>query len=415
MTFERLPNTSTIQNRETFALSAIYVVLAASYFLACLLRSSSSVVLPKIAENTLFAAGSVGFVSSLYFYGYAMVQPFAGQICDVKGPARTCAIGMILLSSGVIIFGMSESILGLSIGRLLMGIGAGPTFCGIMVHQAKSFSPGNYPKLTGISMALGHIGGIAAIYPMRWGMNHLGQFRLHALIGGLAFAAAVFLFSFKKSREEVSKTKWAEIGRGRGFSPLYGFKLVASNTQLRKIMFLWCCEMTWLMTLVGLWGIKWMTDSLAMTGDAAASSMSLASLGVLVGSLCAGAFGHRLVHFKHSLKFSGLLFSGAQILFVAAVYLHFGKIITYMVSLILGGLAGFINVMCNAFVHKTVGKTQVGAAIGVINTMVFCSVLGSQWVSGIIIERANMNGYMFVFILIAVLNLLAAFILKNDL
>jgi MFS family permease len=377
---------------------AIYVLLVGAYFMACLVRNSSGVVLPEIAAKTGFDSGTIGLTSSLYFYGYALAQPFIGGICDKYKAAKTCALGMLLFAGGIFLFGVSSSPMGLGLGRFLTGLGAGPTFCGIMVHQTRSFATEDYPMFTGISVALGHLGGVAALYPMRWGMEHLGQFRLHAIIVALAIVISILLFTLGKGSDADLYRVNERGGKNAGVSPIHGFKILLSNTNIKMAAFIWAVAMSLQLTLMGLWGVRWMTNSLTMDAQTATFAMSLASAGVLIGSLCAAVYGRRLPSTAYSLKVFSLLLSAVQAFLIISIHFLLRNVFIYVILLSLGCLIGFMHVLCNAFVHKTVEKDRVGAVIGAINTVLFCSVLVSQWVSGIVIDNASyFDGYFIVF------------------
>ena len=158
-----------------------------------------------------------------------------------------------------------------------------------------------------------------------------------------------------------------------------------------------------------------MIDSQTMNPQTATLSMSLASAGVLIGSLFAAVYGRRFINLKNSLKVFGFLFSGVQLLFVVSVCFSWGNGFKHAILLILGSFMGLINVLCISFVHKIVDKNKVGAVIGTINTIVFCSVLASQWISGMIIDNVSSpNGYFIVFSIFTFLTFSAGIVLKVE-
>ncbi|HPI98307.1 MAG TPA: MFS transporter, partial [Synergistales bacterium] len=66
----------------------LYCLLISAYFFSFFFRVSASVVLPELASRWGMSATLTGFISSLYFYAYALMQPLSGNLNDRFGPLR---------------------------------------------------------------------------------------------------------------------------------------------------------------------------------------------------------------------------------------------------------------------------------------------------------------------------------------
>ena len=100
-----------------------FLVLA--YACAAMFRMSIGVVLPEMAkEFNLVEAQSGAFFSSL-FLGTAMTMAIAGYVSDRLGRGVTCAVGLLLVSIGLLLAGYSSSYF-MSLGSFfLSGLGFG--------------------------------------------------------------------------------------------------------------------------------------------------------------------------------------------------------------------------------------------------------------------------------------------------
>ncbi|HCL79570.1 MAG TPA: hypothetical protein DIC53_06345, partial [Synergistaceae bacterium] len=60
----------------------VFLLLAGAFLLASFFRISATVVLPIEGERIGMSASLVGFLSSLHFYTYALMQPVSGTLHD---------------------------------------------------------------------------------------------------------------------------------------------------------------------------------------------------------------------------------------------------------------------------------------------------------------------------------------------
>ena len=390
---------------------AIYALLVASYFTACLLRSSSSVVLPRLAESMGMASGAIGFISSMYFYGYTFAQPYSGTLCDRRGPLLSCGLGMLLLAVGVFIFSTSTSTSGLAFGRFLTGLGAGPTFCGVLVYQARAFDPAQYPLLTGMTVSLGHLGGVFAISPMGAALARWGHWTTHVGIAIAATCMGLFFLAVRK-RDPISSDAPPKTGGLRAI--IDGFRMIRRSKKLSQLTSLWGVVMVLQLTLIGLWGVSWLTDGGTLSESQARFCMSAGGVGVLIGAFCSGVKGGAWTETPSVMRRFGLLLCAVLLAFIVATP-YFGMSVMLPLSIAFGVLVGSLNVLSNATLHRIVDSSLIGTAMGTINTVLFFAVLVAQWLSGLMLEfvlnrfsqRGDGFAYSLVFLTILALSLAA--------
>lgn len=386
----------------------IYCLLAFSYFLACFLRTSSAVVLPDVSSSIALTTSAIGFISGMFFYGYTVMQPFCGKMCDERGPLLIESYGLVILALGLFLFAIAQSMVMLCLARFLIGIGAGPTFCGIMVFQAKAFSPNIFSKLMGYTIMLGHLGGVISITPLGIAIDEYGYISIHFILAALALLIAFVLYYFRGnftndgSKEEKTNSVFS------------GFIIIGKSPQLKSILFLWSIGMILQMNLIGLWGVRWIAESGEIGIDLARFCMSISGSGVLVGAFFCGCYGNRMIESPRYIR----LVCFSLILVLSSLSICIDLSLTWqlllILSLCLGVILGMVNVLCNIYLYRIVGSDLVGTVTGANNVILFLAVLFSQWISGIFIQEYDklikityVSSYAAFFLVVSVLAVFA--------
>jgi len=114
----------------SWALVAVIAVLFLLAFANLFLRSSLGVMAPVLAREMTLSPAALSTVASSFFIAYAIMQLPTGMLLDRYG-ARVTVAGMMLFTAiGTATFASAQSIVVLSVGRILMGIGCAGIFTG---------------------------------------------------------------------------------------------------------------------------------------------------------------------------------------------------------------------------------------------------------------------------------------------
>lgn len=390
----------------------IYCLLAISYFLACFLRTSSGVVLPNVSDSMVLTPSAMGLISGMFFYGYTVAQPFCGKMCDEKGPLLIESCGLILFALGLFLFAIARSTTSLCFARFLIGIGAGPTFCGVMVFQAKAFSPNIFSKLMGYTIMLGHFGGVVSITPLGSAVDKYGYRVIHSTLAVFVLLIACSLYYLRRNFT-VSYAKAEKVG-----GVLSGFMIIYRSSKLRSVLFLWSLGMLLQMNLIGLWGVTWIATSGNIAVSSARFYMSMAGSGVLVGAFLCGRYGNDLVKSPKYIRWICLFLISILLSLTMCIDFCLAWPLVLSLSLCLGVILGMTNVLCNIYLYKIVGPDLVGTVTGANNVILFLAVLFSQWLSGVFIQEYNnlinityVSSYAAFFLIISMLGVVALHVL----
>ena len=186
------------QSEWKFQLTRIYTIVCLNvlYALVSFQKQCPSVVAEDMAQAYKVTTKELGVFSSVYFYPYAFTQPFAGLLADVVDPALVVGCSCLVAGAGSIIIGFSKS-LGLGIfGRLLVGLGCGPTYVSTCRVITSWFKLSQVPAVYGILVASAGIGGILAAAPLALFIEKAGWQAAFWGIGGIGCIISIIVLLF---------------------------------------------------------------------------------------------------------------------------------------------------------------------------------------------------------------------------
>lgn len=394
----------------------LYILLALSYFFSYFFRISTSVVLPELQIEWGLSAAVVGFISSMYFYTYALLQPFCGILSDQYGPVRIIMIGITITAIGSFLFGLGTNVGMLIAGRLLMGIGLSPMLGGLLVYQSQSFAANRYAFLSGLSMTIGNFGSVVSVAPLSIAIASWGREYVFSSLSCLTLLIAVLLWILGRNTHSVRRScekSFSAVLRRR----LYiACDIIHRSASLRVIILDWMIIFGGLMAFQGLWAVSWYHTCYPDAGKMASIAASMIGVGVMIGNFLGGNIGsiERQTVLK-SVTVANFLIWMAMLL---SFRLRFPLSMTMLFSFLLGIIDGILFVHFTATVNEVSPVGHGGAVFGVTNCCTFTAVIIFQWGTGVLLgklqnEHTATQAYFFVFLVVTMFMVIPAIITKG--
>nr|WP_321501510.1 MFS transporter [uncultured Dethiosulfovibrio sp.] len=365
----------------------LFIVLAGSFFLTVFFRISASVILPLEGERLGMSASLVGFISSVHFYAYALMQPVSGILHDRYGPVRVVTCGLLLTAVSCLLLTVVRTPLSLGVWRLVSGFGVSPMYSATLVFMAFAFPAERYCFYAGINFALSSLGAIVSVAPLGFALDTFGLPATFAILSAISLMMALFLgrrSKFDPMRKPGKQEKTlSSILPGIGRAILFIFR----NRRMRSLMILWAVSSASLLTFQGLWGVAWFSVAFQVSQGSARFWSSLISAGMMLGPLMAGGVIlspdklPRLIGFMSSLNslcwfiLLGSTVSGLPVWAGGAA------------ALLLGAVTGVRGVFALAGVTALAPTEERGVVFGAMNMMAVLSAVIFQWGTGIVIDR----------------------------
>ncbi|HET8728576.1 MAG TPA: MFS transporter [Alphaproteobacteria bacterium] len=268
-------------NLARFLLTA-FVPYALGYFLSYLYRGVNAVIGEDLQASTGIDALELSIVTSAYLITFAAMQLPIGILLDRFGPRRVGAFLLVVASAGAAIFALAEGVVGLTVGRGLIGIGVSACLVAGMKNNADWWPPRQIPLANGLIMAAGGLGVLTSTTPVRAAVDLIGWREAFLVLAAVTFAAALYLYFLAPdaARDDGRQLTWRQQLRGMAHvasHPL--FWRVAPATVVVQSSFI---------AYQSLWAGQWLADIGGHGLMAVTVVLQMLAVSMIVGSVVMG-------------------------------------------------------------------------------------------------------------------------------
>lgn len=156
-------------------------------------RASNAVIASQLQKDLSLTPEQLGMVGASFFYAFAFTQIPLALFLDRLG-ARFIMTALTLAgSTGALIFGLAAGLNNAMIGRALLGFGMAANLMGSLKLFTQWFSPREFATMSGLLVAAGTLGNIAASTPLALLVASIG-WRASFICVGVFTAALALLF-----------------------------------------------------------------------------------------------------------------------------------------------------------------------------------------------------------------------------
>ncbi len=194
---------------------AIFIILTSAYFFVYFHRMTVGIVGRDIIEEV---GGTVGLLSTVYFWTYTGMQIPSGLLADHLGPRKTTFIFLSVAAAGSFITFMGTEFWEIVLGKILIAAGMAVIYIPLMKIISVWFKKTDFPQLTGIVIAVGNVGAIAASAPLEIMADALGWREVFLILGVVTLILAILCITFirdhphKKGLPSVEEIEYQEKG-----------------------------------------------------------------------------------------------------------------------------------------------------------------------------------------------------------
>ncbi len=291
-----MPSLSTRQRR-----AGLWLLLAAGFLFVNFHRTTTAVLSEPLARAFDATGAELGLLHAAFFYVYAPLQLPAGLIVDRYGPRRVGAVGLGVLTAGVVTFAVAETLVAGYLGRAVVGLGGSVLYISTLRFCANWFRADEYATMTGYTVAAAGVGGVLATTPLALATEQVGwraaMLAAGAATGALAVSVVVAV------RDRPSGADAAVVGTENRDSPARITSAAEIVGNVRAVVTEW---ETWLMgvtlfcilgvnfTVLGLWGVPFLVDVYGLSISRASGFVLVGNVGFVLGSPALGALSDRL-------------------------------------------------------------------------------------------------------------------------
>ena len=357
------------------------------YLLSYFFRTVNAVIAPDLMKEVGLSAGDLGLLTSAYFLSFAMFQIPLGILLDRYSPKRVEAILLLVAATGALVFAMSDTLSGLAIGRMLIGLGVSSCLMAAYTACVIWFPPRRIPAVNGVILSAGGLGALAATAPVEAALRLTDWRGLFLGLAGLSVLAALGLWFIAPERQRAVhqstlKEQWQGTLSVFKSAEFWRIAPVATTTQAV------------FMAIQGLWAGPWLRNVAGLTREAAANYLFWAAGAMFVGQLTWGFMASRLAHRGIAPLF--LLKIGLAAFLLTQTLLVMGLTSFALPLWVAFSFFGVAGVLSYPIISQEFAVTLAGRANTAVNLLVFVFAFAAQWAIGVIINAwpAATGGYL---------------------
>jgi predicted MFS family arabinose efflux permease len=341
------------------------------------LRLLPGLVMQDVMAKFQLNASAYGFLSSMYYVGYAGMQIPVAILLDRFGPRRVISFFAALCAAATLLFATTESWPMLVAARFFVGFGSAAGFLGCSKIVSEAFPRKSYSKMIGLTFTFGLIGALYGGKPTSMLISQVGWQQAALAIGcaGLVIAALVYIFVRDNKNNENNVAKHAPTP-----SIIATLKTIVSSKALLLMALANLLMVGSLEGFADVWGVSYLTQTHGFEQALSASITSCIFIGMLFGGPLLAAIAERFGALLQTIAACGLitaaifvvmLLSGTALSHIAlcALMLIVGILCCYQVLVFAAGservppaMAGVtvaflncVNMLGGTFFHSTIG------------------------------------------------------------
>jgi len=362
---------------DTFIVIArVFLPFGAGYFLSYLYRVVNAVIAPDLIADIGLSPSGLGLLTATYFISFASFQLPLGVLLDRFGARRTEAVLLLFAAAGAFIFSRADTLLGLIVGRALIGFGVSACLMAAFKAYTIWFERDKWPMVNGFQMACGGFGALAATSPVQAALGYTdwrGVFLLLAVLTAMT-AVAVYLIVPEKTNDTKSPPLAHQLSGIREVFSSILFWQAAPLITMSQAAFL---------SIQGLWAGPWLRDVAGLDRSGVADILFWVAVAMIAGFILLGIAAERLgrigVPLMITSVFGMMTFMVMQLL-VLLVPPQFSMIIWPIF-----GFFGTSGIIAYAALSQTFPVHLSGRVTTAVNLLVFIAAFAAQWAIGAII------------------------------
>lgn len=360
--------TADIKEMQTVPLSwraiVIYALSAAFLCYEMALQVSPSVMTNQLMRDLSVDAAGLGIISGFYFYSYTLMQIPVGLLFDRFSTRWLTTTAILVCAAGAIFFGMADSVVFASLGRLFMGFGSAFAFIGVLVVATRWFSLKYFAFLVGIAQFLAAMGALGGEAPLSSVVNAFGwrsTITWLAFVGGILALFILFIVRNKSEGAHHSTAKSKEFG------VLRSLRTVLGNRQTWWLGLYAFASWAPNAAFASLWGVPFLMARYGVDNILASEAMAMVWLGLGLASPFLGWYSDQLGRRRGLLIFCSIigLIASATLIYVPDVPFALSFVLLFIFGVATGG-----QIISFAVVRDINRPEVTAAAIGFNNMAV---------------------------------------------
>lgn len=349
------------------------------------LQTITNILSPDLQTHFHLNAAEVGNLSAAIYWTFLPLQLPIGLLYDYLNTRNILAIGAILCGIGCFMFSATDNIWVAYIGRMIMGIGCGTGYVGMLNIIHIYFSANMFVFLVGLAESISMLltallERVSAVSIVTYGWQHT-----MFLYAALNFFLAAIIFIFIRKNIDQSHDIHEETSAATAI--LNNFKANIYTIIKNKYAWIACiygCSMFCILSVItALWGTKFLMDVYGMSLKESAFAIEFIFYGLALGSPIVALYQSRYGHMKLTMLVCAITTVITMLLFLFIYPLY--SIFIYIILFFMGALSSGYLLVFQALKDIFPAKIR-GLATGFANMIVCVGGIIFQPIIGKILD-----------------------------
>jgi len=379
----------------------VVLVFGFAYFLSYAMRAINAVIAPALSTDLQLTHADLGLLSAAYFMGFGLMQLPIGVWLDRHGPRRTESALLLFGAVGAAIFASSETLLGVWIGRALIGVGVSACLMAAFKAFRVWYPAERQSQLGSWMLVMGTAGALSATVPVAMLMPLIGW---RAIFFGVAAALLLAAWILHRGLLDVERAMASnEAGqKAKGTAAAKpsartepGYAAIFADPYFRRMALLGAVHQGGFMALQSLWAGPWMITVLGMSVEQTSHVLFLFNFALLIAYLGLSWWAPRYVAYGQR--------AGLPVLKVVAVGLCLAVLVQILMVVlpypdswwlwIVFAVAITVTTLGQTHVSLAFPTSLVGRANSAFNLTLFIGAFSVQWGIGLLVDWFAAQGW----------------------
>ena len=372
----------------------VVLVFGLAYFLSYAMRAINAVIAPALSADLHLTNADLGLLSAAYFMGFGLMQLPIGVWLDRHGPRRTESALLLFGALGAAIFASSDTLLGVWVGRALIGVGVSACLMAAFKAFRVWYPPERQSQLGSYMLVIGTAGALSATVPVALLLPVVGWRTVFFGVAVALLLAAWVLFSRLRDIEQsmpmhdLARAPSGNAASNSEANDAPGYGAIFADPYFRRMALLGAVHQGGFMALQSLWAGPWMITVLGMSVEETSHVLFLFNLALLIAYLGLSWWAPRYVAYGQR--------TGLPVLRVVAVVLSISVVVQALMVLLPYESSWWLWIIFAVVITvTTLGQTHVslafptalvGRANSAFNLTLFVGAFSVQWGIGLLVD-----------------------------
>ena len=270
----------------------VVIPFGLGYYLSYLYRTVNIVIAKPLAMDLSLTAADLGFLTSVYFFVFALFQTPLGILLDKYGPKNVQVVLLIFAAVGAILFATSTSFLVLSLARGIIGLGVSGCLMAAIKANVNWFPKERLSLVNGWTATFGTLGALSGTIPVEVLYDEFGWRRIFIILSIITICVVFLIIFFvpkiEKELSEQGKVSYTMQSQFRDLGEIY------KNPFFWRMGVIGFIHNSVFLSYQALWMGPWLRDVAGMSLPMVAQTLFWFNVGMLMGVLCIGTLADRL-------------------------------------------------------------------------------------------------------------------------